>query len=110
MFLELKEASPGKSQGKSQSILSPTIPVFDGEDAISFHRHNSALKQEKKKVRPNKQVVAELMTQSFPMRWNDLHHNSYSVEIVFQMYPFLADVSEVYKFCASLLYNYIVNV
>ncbi len=69
MFLELKEASPGKSQGKSQTILSPTIPVFDGEDAISFHRHNSALKQE---VRPNKQVVAELMTQSFPMRWNDL--------------------------------------
>ena len=74
-----------------------TLPVPDGEDGISFERHNRALKLEHGKVRPNKQVVEELMTQSFPMRWNDLHENSYGLDTVFDKYPFLANVSEVSK-------------
>ena len=51
------------------------------------------------KIRPNKQVIEELMAQSFAMRWNDLHDNSYDLEAVFEKYPFLADVSQ-----ASLFY------
>ena len=72
-----------------------TLPVPEGEDSFSFERHNRALKLEHDKVRPNKQVVEELMAQSFAMRWNDLHDNSYGVDTVFEKYPFLADVSEV---------------
>lgn len=72
-----------------------TLTVPDGEDSVSFERHNRALKLEHDKVHPNKQVVEELMTQSFAMRWNDLHTNSYGLDTVFEKYPFLSDVSEV---------------
>ena len=84
----------GGSSARSQSILS-TLTVPDGEDSFSFERHNRALKLEHGKVHPNKQVVEELMTQSFTMRWNDLHTNNYGLDTVFEKYPFLADVSEV---------------
>ena len=80
---------------RGQSVPS-TLAVPDGEDAVSFERHNRALKLEHDKVRPNKQVVEELMTQSFPMRWNDLHDNNYGLDAVFDKYPFLESVDEVY--------------
>ena len=95
-----RQSSSGSSEpkesasAKSQSIMS-TVPVPDGEDRFSFERHNRAPHLEHGKVHPNKQVVEELMTQSFAMRWNDLHDNSYGLDTVFEKYPFLADVSEV---------------
>ena len=78
---------------KTHSIMS-TVPVPDGEDTVSFEQHNRALKLEHEKVRPNKQVVEELMSQSFAMQWNDLPDHSYGLDTVFKKYPFLADVSE----------------
>ena len=85
------------------------VPVPDGEDTVSFERHKRALKLEHEKVRPNKQVVEELMSQSFAMRWNDVHDNSYGLDTVFEKYPFLADVSEVSLNEASLLSVYVVG-
>lgn len=82
------------SSMRHRSITS-TMPIPSGEDNTSFERHNRALKIEKGKVCPNKQVIEMLMTQSFAMRWNDLHSNTYSLDTVFEKYPFLADVYEV---------------
>ena len=95
-----RRSMPSSSESKEVSgskgrQIASTLPIPDGEDSVSFERHNRALKVEYNKVRPNKQVVEELMAQSFAMRWNDLHDNSYDVETVFEMYPFLADVSQV---------------
>ena len=77
-----------------------TLSDPDGEDSFSFEQHNRAFKIEYDKVRPNRAVVDDLVAQSFAMRWNDLHDNSYGLDIVFEKYPFLADVSD-YRTCTS---------
>ena len=66
-----------------------SVPVPDDGDTVSIEWHKRALKLE---VRPNKQVVEELMSQTFAMRWYD---NSYGLDTVFEKYHFLADISEV---------------
>lgn len=107
----LQEAITRSLQGDSPSIQAKKIYLFEpkesssannqsmsvpeGEDSFYFEWHNCALKLEHDKVHPKKQVVEELMAQSFAMRWNDLHDNSYGLDTVFEKYPFLADVSKV---------------
>ena len=79
-----KSKEVGSSKGQQ---IASTMPVPDSEDSVSFERHNRALQGEYNKVRPNKQVVEELMSQSFAMHWNDLQDNRYDLEAVFEKYP-----------------------
>ena len=107
--LRLLPSESKRGGGTKTHFIMSTVPIPDGEDTVSFERHYYALKLEHEKVHPNKQVVEELMSQSFAMRWNDLHDNSYGHDTEFDKYPFLADVSEVSLSKASLLSFYVVG-
>lgn len=48
------------------------------------------------------------MAQSFAMRWNDLHDNSYGLDTVFEKYPFLSDVSEVSQATSCFVHFHVV--
>lgn len=69
------------------------MPV--GEDAASFSRHNSDLKKEFCKVKPNLIKVEQLMTLSFAMRRNDVIFSTHTVKEIVTRYPFLSVRDEV---------------
>ena len=68
------------------------LDTFLGEDDVSFERHNNFLRKEHSKLRPNSQVVKDLMSTIFPMRRADILAN---VQTLFKKYPFLNDVGQV---------------
>ena len=71
------------------------IQIPEGEDEAAFNRHNSALKGEFKKAKPNKAVVAALMKQSFAMRRNNVLQQARPLNEMLELYPFLSDPDEV---------------
>ena len=71
-----------------------------GEDEVSFERHNNFLRKEHSKVRPNAQVVKELMATTFSMRRADILASACDVQTLFKKYPFLNDVNQV---CALII-------
>lgn len=82
------------SPGITSPISSPVVP--EGEDSHSFKRHCKFIQQEYKgKKNPNMTVVDNLAEMSFAMRWQDLHSNAYSIENVFEKYPFLESSTQV---------------
>ena len=91
-------ASTSTSASKSMSQKSPSLNVDalmstpeipPGEDATSFKRHNSLLIAESRKGHPNMLLVNDCMKKSFEMRRKDLLTELYSVNVVFEKYPFL---------------------
>ena len=74
--------------------------VCVGEDEVSFERHNNFLRKEHSKVRPNAQVVKELMATTFSMRRADILASACDVQTLFKKYPFLNDVNQV---CAIII-------
>lgn len=89
--LGVKKKAP--APGINRPLSSPTVPA--GEDETSHERHNKALKNEWKKRRPNQIIVNELMEQSFPLRWSDLHNNAYDLDTIFAKYPFVQSSEQV---------------
>ena len=71
------------------------IYIPEGEDSASFKRHNNALKAELKKTKPNRAMVAELMSLSFEMRRNDILGEGRPLYQLLIDYPFLGDYEEV---------------
>ena len=65
------------------------LQIPEGEDKAAFNSHNSALKGEFKKAKPNKAVVAALMKQSFAMRRNNILQQARPLNEILELYPFL---------------------
>ena len=68
-------------------MTTPEIPP--GEDATSFRRHNNLLITESKKCHPNMLLVNDCMKKSFEMRRKDLLTELYTINAIFERYPFL---------------------
>ena len=66
-----------------------------GEDSVSYERHIKQLQAEFSKTRRNPQVVAELMTKTFPMRRAEILQQTCDVTKIFERFPFLQDVEYV---------------
>ena len=65
--------------------------MLEGEDMASFARHNSQLKTEARKTKPNRSMVKELMSISFAMRRNNTIEDPKPLNEVLIQYPFLKD-------------------
>ena len=72
------------------------LKIPEGEDNASFARHNSLLKSEAKKSRPNRCIVSELMGTSFAMRRNNITTEPKQLRELLNCYPFLKDRDEVW--------------
>ena len=69
--------------------------IPEGEDGASFARHNSLLKVEARKGKPNRSIVSEIMKVSFHMRRNDILSEPKPLSELLESYPFLKDYDEV---------------
>ena len=81
------QLKPGRSPGSIAPQKVPNVPP--GEDDVSFQRHNRVLKSEYAKTRPNKKIVTELMTLTFPMRRTEILNNPCDINQLLEKYPFL---------------------
>ena len=70
----------------------PQVP--DGEDDVSFLRHNAFLKKEFLKRNPNMVAVDQIMDTTFAMRRNDILVDPRSVSALLDCYPFLGVAKE----------------
>ena len=77
----------------------PNVP--EGEDDVSFERHNRVLKSEWTKSNRNALMVEQLMERTFPMRRRGILEAPADVQTIFDHYPFLQDPTQV---CYPLLY------
>ena len=99
---EKKRGNPSKESRKSQSELKSVMPTFTpslmpaGEDEASQLRHEKLLKQEMKKVNPNKETVQELMRRSFFLQRRSIIEGALgSVQNILSQYPALKYPKEV---------------
>ena len=72
------------------------LKIPEGEDNASFARHNSTLKSEAKRSKPNRSIVTEFMSISFAMRRNDIIEHPKPLYELLVNYPFLKDRDEVW--------------
>ena len=73
-----------------------TLPdVPEGEDALSFERHNRVLQSEWTKSSRNAVTIEQLMERTFAMRRRDILEASTDVQTTFKKYPFLQDPNQV---------------
>ena len=104
---EAKECLTAKRSRKKMPgiIFSPLHPVpAQGEDSVSYERHNRVLQQDFVKRRRNQQVVDELMSCSFAMRRNEILAKSFDLHDLFEKFPFLQESGQVWKlFCYTLI-------
>ena len=70
-------------------------PIPDGEDTVSFERHNRVLQSEWTKSSRNAVTIEQLMERTFPMRRRDILEESADVQATFNRYPFLQDPDQV---------------
>ena len=75
------------------TMIVPTLPC--GEDEASQTRHMKMLKNEAKKVNPNKQIVLKLMEKTFVLRRKDIHEGMGTVHEILSSYPALKHPEEV---------------
>ena len=74
----MKRGNPLKENRKIISpdkAKMPAVPVFTlpcGEDEASIVRHTKMLKNEMKKVNPNKQIIQKLMEKTFVTRRKEI--------------------------------------
>ena len=77
-----------------------TIPdVPEGEDEVSFERHNRVLKSEWSKSSRNALMVEQLMDRTFPIRRRSILETPTNVLTTFKQYPFLQDPTQVWFAC-----------
>lgn len=88
---------PGKSPGIMNTIKSPAIPP--GEDCISYGRHIKVLQVEFKKTNRNSHVLESLMERTFAMRREEIMEKGYEMNVLFDRFPFLQEVEQVYTVC-----------
>ena len=73
-----------------------TLPdVPEGEDAVSFERHNRIHQSEWTKSSRNAVTIEQLMERTFAMRRRDILEASTDVQTTFKKYPFLQDPNQV---------------
>ena len=73
-----------------------TVPdVPEGEDDVSFERHNRVLQSEWTKSSRNAVTVEQLMETTFAMRRRDILQAPTDVQTTFSKYPFLQDPNQV---------------
>ena len=86
----------GKTTSKGKLPAAPTPPTLPaGEDAVSFARHCRVLQAEYKKTTHNPQTVADLMKRTFALRREDISTHSYSLDEIYEKYPFLQESEQV---------------
>ena len=89
-----KLRQPPKDRSPGDTFQSPVVP--DGEDELSFSRHNKAIKSEMgKKGRANKTILTDLINQSFAMRRRDILESTAHCSIIVKKYPFLKEPIQV---------------
>ena len=91
--ISLSQSANKTFPGITCPLSKPQIPP--GEDKASFEHHNNALVLEFRKSNPNMTVVNSLMDASFAMRWEDIHENPCSIEVILDKYPFLQSSDQV---------------
>ena len=88
--------SDSKITSKGKLPTTPKLPTLPaGEDAVSFARHCRVLQAEYKKTTHNLQTVADLMKRTFALRREDILAHSYSLDEIFEKYPFLQESKQV---------------
>ena len=86
-------ASSKDSSKSINEIDEPSIP--EGEDSLSFERHNTRIKMELKKSNVNKVVINELIDRTYAFRRRDIVKDSGDLSTIFNKYPFLKDTEQV---------------
>lgn len=106
---ELRRAPKKKEKGSSESSTSkaPCVvkvkphkpfevpPVPDGEDDISFKRHNNVLKAEHSKANNITITANKLMDHTFAQRRREMLDSKDDVKKTFQKYPYLQESAQV---------------
>ena len=82
--------------------IAPLLP--DSEDEASQQRHKKKLKDEMKRVSPNRQIVRELMKRTFPVRRREVFDGIGTVQEILSYYPALKSPEEVSRRAYSLLF------
>jgi len=72
--------------------------ILLGEDEVSFACHIKVLQNEWRKRDTDKEVVEELMVCTFPFRRTDILSAACDVLTLFEKYPFLQDMEQVYNY------------
>ena len=89
-----KEVLAKKAPGIPGRLSLPQ--VLEGEDNVSFERHNRVLGMEWRKTNKNMMVVDELMSRTFAMRRRVIIESPQAVQTLFDRFPFLQDPEQVY--------------
>ena len=85
---------PPKPRAGKENIPS-TPDSSDEEDDVSFQRHVKILQQERRKTKPNLQVIRELMAVTYCRRHKEIKDHPEPVQTILLKYPFLHEYDEV---------------
>lgn len=97
----LKRGNPSNKSGTSAPAkkVMPAAPIVSlspiGEDEASLQRHKKKLKDEMKRVSPNKQIVRELMKRTYELRRKEIMECTGTIHDILLSYPALKDSGEV---------------
>ena len=108
-FKELRRDSK-KKQGKVAREASTTCatpqtkphkpfqlpPIPDGEDEVSFERHNNVLRAEWSKADKMTMTASSLMERTFPQRRQEMMDANTDVKTTFKKYPYLQQSEQVH--------------
>ena len=95
MHLKRQYLQQQKNHPKKEAWNYAVPSVNLGEDGASYKRNILRLKAEYKKAKPNKVIVNDLMTRTFPMRRNEILNSPSSLSNTFDKFPFLQDSNQV---------------
>ena len=71
------------------------MQLAPGEDSVSYERHLKHLQMEFLKTHRNPQKIAELMLLTYPLRREEILNKDYSLNKLFEKFPFLQEVEHV---------------
>ena len=105
-----KRGNPSQESGRILFSAKKVMPaariaplLTDSEDEASQQRHKKKLKDEMKRVSPNRQIVRELMKRTFPVRRREVLDGIGTVQEILSYYPALKSPEEVSRRAYSLL-------
>lgn len=106
-YKELRR-KPKKKKDKAASVTSaPCIPkhkphkpfeippIPEGEDEMSFQRHNNILKAEYSKASNVTMTASSLMDRTFAQRRQEMMQSKDDVKTTFKKYPYLQEANQV---------------
>ena len=100
-------SEPPAKKIKKEFTQIPHIPaaphIPKGEDEASYLRHLKVLQQEEKKMSPNKQVIADLMTRTFPFRRKEILEEPSSMDQLLKKFPSLKRTEQVTNDLKSII-------